>query len=162
MNKQIMELLERIEYIAVDAKNKDGVINKLIQRIDNLEKNYVVMTDKSSVEVLNDRISQIENTIEVANKNVNFPALNWCTVATKAVQNGKNQATKVPEQQIEIINTIASEQLDRAKRKNRILVFGVTLPETQNEEEKAKYDKEKIIEILKIKKLRRMKVRFNI
>ena len=38
----------------------------------------------------------------------------------------QTQSIKAPEQQIEIINTIASEQLDRARRKNRLIVFGLT------------------------------------
>ena len=149
LNKQITELMDKIELIGVEANKKDGVINKLIQRLEQLEKNEVEMIEKTSVEVLNDRINSLENNIELSNNNNNFPPLNWCTVATKAVKYNKTQVTKLPEQQIEIINTIASEQLDRAKRKNRVLVFGLTCPDNLNEEEKIKFDKEKIIEIFK-------------
>ena len=93
-------------------------------RLDNYEKNDVHMPDSHPLEALSARLNIIENNIEESNINSNFPTLNWCTVANKAVKNNKTPNTKAPEQQIEIINTIASEQLDRARRKNRLIVFG--------------------------------------
>ena len=86
LNKQIAELLNKIEIIVADANKKDGVINKLIQRIEHLEKNEIEITEKSSIEVLINRINSLENNIELSNNNINFPPLNWCTVATKAVK----------------------------------------------------------------------------
>ena len=93
-------------------------------RLDNYEKNDVHMPDSHPLEALSARLNIIENNIEESNINSNFPPLNWCTVANKAVKNNKTPNTKAPKQQIEIINTIASEQLDRARRKNRLIVFG--------------------------------------
>ena len=73
MNVTMNFLHEKFEHLAVDSKNKDGLINKILMRLDNYEKNDVHMPDSHPLEALSARLNIIENNIEESNIISNFP-----------------------------------------------------------------------------------------
>ena len=55
---------------------------------------------------------------------------------------------KITENQIDILNSVGSEQKERAKREKNVILFRVTMSTTATEEERTKEDEKTICDIL--------------
>ena len=143
----------RIRELEDTVKAKDKQIKQLESK---LQKEFKTVGQKydeiiSRLEKKIDELSEKIEHIEIPKQSSEFPALNnatkdnaWVTLAKRAAKTDNATRPKLPDLQKEIINSAAADILERERRKQNVLITGVSLSTAQSEVERQNEDKQKL------------------
>ena len=156
VDEKELVLVSKDEIETLNAKIKNLELEKAVQSeqisilksVQQENRRFIeILTEKVDILTkLSGRIDIIESVIHQKQSNISgasetsvitsepditcIPKTQWTTVINKSLKNLKTPE-KMPKQQIEVINSVMSEQMDREKRKKNVLVFGL---ETKGED----------------------------
>ena len=138
---------------------KDLTINNLVEKVNSL-------TDKvTQLESLIANQKSNSGTLDVEKQQGSSTIPNWVTVASRAVARVEEKNVTRPTHQIEVINSVTNEQVERERRKKNVVVFGVPVSGNKTQEKQENDDKGFIertfralkIDVKKIKFIRRFR-----
>ena len=140
-NREVTDDLDQM-----NATEIERLKNKLLQ----VEKAYSMETVRLKnrlliVELANASMNEEVKTAGSVTSKENGHKTRWVDVVSKSIKKANNPDPKMHVQQIEVVNSILYEEREREKRKNNILIFGLS---NQDEDQNGQGVTEKITNIL--------------
>ena len=147
------ELVSRIQELEDTLKEKDKQIKQLELKV---QKELKAAGNKYDeiIERLEKKVSYLSvkiDQIEMPKQSSDFPSLingtnenAWVTLAKRAAKTDGVPRPKLPDVQKEIINSAAADILERQRRKQNVLITGVSISTAQSQDERQNEDKKKL------------------
>lgn len=139
--EEINNLNDKINNLQKSLIEKDNIIYDLINRVTKLESIIKDEQNESLLKKFNDKLSIIENKLEIINNSNQTTTSKsievWAGASAlfgKDENPSTNSISKLPKSQTDIINTAIIENEARERKKNNIMIFGLKLNDQNTNE----------------------------